>query len=239
MLAVAEPGATFLLNSPYPAGRGLGRAAARGAGADHRQAAASSTWSTAWRWRSEAGMGGRINTVMQTCFFALAGILPRDEAIAGSRRRSRRPTASAARSCCRGTSPPSTARSAPSTRWPVPDRATSVTRLAPADRRRRPRLRQAGDADDDRGQGRPAAGQRAAGRRHLPDGDGQLREAEHRPGDPDLGPGHLHPVRPLRPGLPARRDPHEGRSTRRPLATAPASVPVAAVEAARSCPATG
>ncbi len=31
---------------------------------------------------SQAGMGGRINTVMQTCFFALAGVLPRDRAIA-------------------------------------------------------------------------------------------------------------------------------------------------------------
>ena len=30
----------------------------------------------------EAGMGGRINTVMQPCFFQLAGILPPDEAIA-------------------------------------------------------------------------------------------------------------------------------------------------------------
>jgi pyruvate-ferredoxin/flavodoxin oxidoreductase len=29
-----------------------------------------------------AGMGGQINTIMQTCFFALAGVLPRDEAIA-------------------------------------------------------------------------------------------------------------------------------------------------------------
>ena len=29
-----------------------------------------------------AGMGGRINTVMQTCFFAISGVLPRDEAIA-------------------------------------------------------------------------------------------------------------------------------------------------------------
>jgi len=28
-----------------------------------------------------AGMGGQINTVMQTCFFALSGVLPRDEAI--------------------------------------------------------------------------------------------------------------------------------------------------------------
>jgi pyruvate-ferredoxin/flavodoxin oxidoreductase len=29
-----------------------------------------------------AGLGGRINTVMQVCFFALSGVLPRDEAIA-------------------------------------------------------------------------------------------------------------------------------------------------------------
>jgi pyruvate-ferredoxin/flavodoxin oxidoreductase len=30
----------------------------------------------------ESGMGGRINTVMQVCFFALSGILPKEEAIA-------------------------------------------------------------------------------------------------------------------------------------------------------------
>lgn len=29
----------------------------------------------------ENGMGGRINTIMQTCFFAISGVLPRDEAI--------------------------------------------------------------------------------------------------------------------------------------------------------------
>ncbi|NJN11092.1 MAG: pyruvate:ferredoxin (flavodoxin) oxidoreductase [Richelia sp. RM2_1_2] len=29
----------------------------------------------------ESGMNGRINTIMQTCFFALAGVLPQDEAI--------------------------------------------------------------------------------------------------------------------------------------------------------------
>ncbi len=31
---------------------------------------------------TEAGMPGRINTIMQTCFFAISGVLPRDEAIA-------------------------------------------------------------------------------------------------------------------------------------------------------------
>ena len=29
----------------------------------------------------ETGMGRRTNTIMQTCFFAISGILPRDEAI--------------------------------------------------------------------------------------------------------------------------------------------------------------
>ncbi|NIW31553.1 MAG: hypothetical protein GWN25_31980, partial [Actinobacteria bacterium] len=29
----------------------------------------------------EAGLGGRINTVLQTCFFGLAGVIPVDEAV--------------------------------------------------------------------------------------------------------------------------------------------------------------
>lgn len=36
----------------------------------------------AYKVAREAGMGGRINTVMQVCFFALSGVLPREEAIA-------------------------------------------------------------------------------------------------------------------------------------------------------------
>lgn len=35
----------------------------------------------AYRVAKESGMGRRINTVMQTCFFAISGILPKDEAI--------------------------------------------------------------------------------------------------------------------------------------------------------------
>ncbi len=36
----------------------------------------------AYELAKRAGMGTRINTIMQTCFFAIAGLLPRDEAIA-------------------------------------------------------------------------------------------------------------------------------------------------------------
>jgi len=43
------------------------------------------------------GMGGRINTIMQTCFFYLSNILPQDEAIAAIKGAiQRRPTPSGA-----------------------------------------------------------------------------------------------------------------------------------------------
>ncbi|HEY4591614.1 MAG TPA: 2-oxoacid:acceptor oxidoreductase family protein, partial [Thermoanaerobaculia bacterium] len=81
MLEAASPGAVFLLNSPY---------------------GPETVWDhlpreiqeqileknlrfyviDAYRVAREAGMGGRINTIMQTCFFALSGVLPREEAIA-------------------------------------------------------------------------------------------------------------------------------------------------------------
>ncbi|HRX85638.1 MAG TPA: pyruvate:ferredoxin (flavodoxin) oxidoreductase, partial [Phycisphaerae bacterium] len=80
MLDIARPGATFLLNSP--------------AGPDE-------VWATlpkevqealiakqikfyvidAYSVARDANLGGRINTIMQTCFFAISGVLPRDEAI--------------------------------------------------------------------------------------------------------------------------------------------------------------
>src|SRR5690606_13140485 len=36
----------------------------------------------AYKVAEATGMGNRINTIMQTCFFAISGVLPRDEAIA-------------------------------------------------------------------------------------------------------------------------------------------------------------
>ena len=81
VLGPAEKGSTFLLNTPY---------------------APEETWDkmprhiqqeiidkelkfyviNAYDVAKEAGMPGRINTIMQTCFFALANVLPKDEAIA-------------------------------------------------------------------------------------------------------------------------------------------------------------
>lgn len=81
VLGVAAPGATFLLNSPYGPEevwehlpRGMQQAII-----DRKL----HFWVIdGYGVAKENGMGGRINTVMQTCFFALSGVLPREQAIA-------------------------------------------------------------------------------------------------------------------------------------------------------------
>src|SRR5574343_764029 len=81
LLAHAAPGAVFLLNTPLPAGRVWATLPT----AMQRQMVAKRIRFyviDAYRVALEADMGRRINTVMQTCFFAISGILPQDEAIA-------------------------------------------------------------------------------------------------------------------------------------------------------------
>ena len=80
ILELAKPGATFLLNAPYGPDEVW----------DHLPGGVQQLlidkgidfWVIdAVAVADEAGMGSRINTVMQPCFFKLAGILPADEAI--------------------------------------------------------------------------------------------------------------------------------------------------------------
>ena len=81
VLEAAMPGAVFLLNSPYPAAEVW----------DHLPKTTQQEMLRkkiefyvidGYKVAREAGMGSRINTIMQTCFFAISGVLPRDEAIA-------------------------------------------------------------------------------------------------------------------------------------------------------------
>ena len=82
VLGAAESTAQrLLLNSPYAPARSLGPATALGPGADHSQTASRSTRSMLMRVAKEKQLGNRINTIMQTCFFAISGVLPPDEAI--------------------------------------------------------------------------------------------------------------------------------------------------------------
>ena len=80
VLRLAAAGATFLLNSPYgpeDVWAQLPRAAQQRI-IDRKLAF---FVIDASRVAQEVGLKGRANTVLQTCFFALSGVLPRDQAI--------------------------------------------------------------------------------------------------------------------------------------------------------------
>jgi pyruvate-ferredoxin/flavodoxin oxidoreductase len=80
VLRLAQPGATFLLNSPFSPGEvwdHLPRSIQRQIIGKRLKVYVID----AYRVAKDSGMGGRINTVMQTCFFALSGVMPREEAI--------------------------------------------------------------------------------------------------------------------------------------------------------------
>jgi pyruvate-ferredoxin/flavodoxin oxidoreductase len=80
VLENAAEGATFLLNSPYPPDEvwdEMPRAVQKQIIEKKLKFYAIDAYSVA----AETGMGVRINTIMQTCFFAISGVLPKDEAI--------------------------------------------------------------------------------------------------------------------------------------------------------------
>ena len=170
----------------------------------------------------EAGLAGRTNTVLQTCFFAISGVLPaRRGDRARSRRRSPRPTAGAARRSSSATRPRSTARWTACTAIEVPGRVTVHPRAAAGGARARAGVRPHRDRGDDGRPRRRPAGQRAAGGRHLPERHRRVREAQHLRAGRRVGPRPVHPVRQLQLRLPAQRDPLHATTTQSLLAGAP------------------
>jgi pyruvate-ferredoxin/flavodoxin oxidoreductase len=81
VLEAAEEGATFLLNSPYGPDE-VWDHLPRSVQEEIIQKRLKFYVIDAYSVARETGMGVRINTTMQTCFFAISGVLPRDEAIA-------------------------------------------------------------------------------------------------------------------------------------------------------------
>ncbi|HEX9717853.1 MAG TPA: pyruvate:ferredoxin (flavodoxin) oxidoreductase, partial [Actinomycetota bacterium] len=85
VLGVAEPGATFLLNSPYGPDEVWEKLPVE----TQRQVIEKGLKFhvvDAQKVANEVGLGARINTVLQTCFFALAGVLEQPDAIARIKR---------------------------------------------------------------------------------------------------------------------------------------------------------
>jgi len=81
VLEHAKPGATFLLNSPYGPDD-VWEHLSRDVQQELVDKAIDFWVIDAFGVADEVGMGNRINTIMQPCFFHLAGVLPPEEAIA-------------------------------------------------------------------------------------------------------------------------------------------------------------
>ncbi|NLV31319.1 MAG: pyruvate:ferredoxin (flavodoxin) oxidoreductase [Acidobacteria bacterium] len=80
MLRDAVEGATFLLNSPYGPDEVWDRIP-RSVQQRIIDRKIRFYVIDGYKVAKETGMGARVNTIMQTCFFAISGVLPRDEAI--------------------------------------------------------------------------------------------------------------------------------------------------------------
>ena len=131
VLEHAMPGATLLLNSPLPPERiwdALPRELQEGVLDKGIQVHAIDAVSLA----KASGMGGRINTLMQTCFFALADVFPREEAIGHIKRAIEKTYAVKGRDVVERNFAAVDAALAHLHRVPVPDQVTSSRRRAPA-----------------------------------------------------------------------------------------------------------
>ncbi len=80
VLEFAQPGATLLINSPYPADQ-VWEQLPRPMQDKIVELGISLYVIDASTVARAAGLGSRTNTVLQTCFFAISGIMPREEAI--------------------------------------------------------------------------------------------------------------------------------------------------------------
>ncbi len=80
LLKSAEYGATFLLNTPYPKEE-LWQKLPKKIQEEIIEKNLKFYAINAYNVAKETGMGNRINTILQTCFFAISNVLPREEAI--------------------------------------------------------------------------------------------------------------------------------------------------------------
>ncbi len=221
VLKAAEPGATFLLNSPFGPDEVW----------DHlprhvQQQIIDKKLKfyviDAYEVARKTGMGGRINTIMQTCFFAITGVLPREEAIAAIKNSIKKTYGKHGESVVQKNFAAVDETLDHLHEVKVPAQGHGAVRHAPAGSRGGARFVQKVTAPHDGRRRRRAAGERLARRRHLPHRHRAVGEAQHRPGNPRVGRGALHPVRQVRAGLPAQRDPRQGLR-RQHLAGAPAT----------------
>ena len=133
------------------------------------------------------GMGARINTIMQTCFFALSGVLPREEAIEQIKYTIKKTYGKKGEEVVKKNIAAVDQTLANLFEVKVPAQVTSTQGAAEPLHGRRPQGNRRPAGRDLRQLRRIPARQRLQPRRHFPDRHLALREAQPRARNPGLG----------------------------------------------------
>ncbi|GIV77592.1 pyruvate:ferredoxin (flavodoxin) oxidoreductase [Litorilinea aerophila] len=130
VLEPAAPGATFLLNAPFGPDE-VWDQLPRPVQEQIIQKRLKFYVIDAYKVAAELGLGVRINTIMQTCFFAISGVLPREEAIAQIKQAIRKTYGKRGEVIVRKNFAAVDAALAHLHQVSVPDRATSTIEMPP------------------------------------------------------------------------------------------------------------
>ncbi len=158
----------------------------------------------------DSGMGGRINTIMQVCFFALSGVLPRDKAIEAIKYSIKKTYGKKGEEVVA-----MNLKAVDNTlehlhEVPVPNRVNGSGGLLAAHLAERAEVCAGCARAPRRRRRRRSAGERVPGGRHVPDRHGAVRKTQSRAGHPGVGRKGLHSMPEMRGHLPARDHSREG-----------------------------
>ena len=140
----------------------------------------------------QTGMGGRINTPMQSCFFALAGLMPREEAIEHMKAAIRKSYGKRGETIVEQNFAAIDMALERLQEVEVPAEATGRKHLRPPVASNESEFVNRVTAAIIEGRGDLPARERDERRWHIPDRHCQIRKTEHRGRNSDLGSDHLH-----------------------------------------------
>ena len=213
VLEAAMPGAVFLLNSPYSAAEVWDRLP-RTMQNEMLQKKIEFYVIDGYKVAREAGMGTRINTIMQTCFFAISGVLPREEAIEQIKKAIKKTYGKRGEAVVQKNFAAVDHALAHLEKVELPSSSSSEFDLVPSISGKAPQFVNDVLGQIAAGQGDMLAGERNSRGRCFSDRHFTMGEAQHRAVHPGMGQGPVHPVRQMRDGLPACSHPFQGLQPR-------------------------